>query len=100
MDVKQFLATIKPIVNKGMLDIVPTEKNRITRRKLGLTVIDVEDAILSLTEIDLHKGPIVDRDFPNQELFIFKKQICDEFIYIKLKIIGNMVKCLSFHVDE
>lgn len=82
-------------------DFVPTSKNRSSRHKYGLTQYDIEDFIASLEEEDIIKGPEVDRDYPDEELFIFKKEIIkDVKFYVKIKYKNNQIKIISCHEDE
>ncbi len=82
-------------------DMVPTVKNRNSRRKYGLSLYDIEDFLSKLEIADLIQGPIVDRDYPNEELFIFKKEIIPNVIfYVKIKEKDNQIKILSCHEDE
>ena len=71
--------------------------------KYGLTIQDVKDTILSLTCADYIDGPEKDRD-AHGSVWIFKKELENKIIYIKLKIETNnneqKLKCLSFHEDE
>ena len=81
--------------------MVPTVKNRASKRKYGLTLYDIEDYIAGLTEEDLYKGPENDRDYLGEELFIFKKEIMPKVIfYTKLKYKNDQIKILSCHEDE
>lgn len=103
LDVLIFLKKIKKIINEdpSKLDWIPTSKNRRTRQELGLTIQDIEDNIRNLEEKDLFRGPERDRDIPNELLYIFKKELGNQIIYIKLKLRDNkIVVCLSFHIDE
>lgn len=61
--------------------MVLTAKNRESKRKYGLSQFDIEDYIYSLDEEDLFKGPELDRDYPGEELFIFKKEIIPNVIF-------------------
>ncbi len=101
--VKVFLDEYKRRVAKGNLDFVPAHKNKVSRRKYGLTIIDIENTIMQLDSSDLHSGPEKDRDRPNEELWIFKKELLEAKVvfYIKLKLRGSKIAvCLSFHEDE
>ncbi len=103
MNASEFLSKIKEIINEdpSKLDWVPTQKNRRTRQELGLSIQDIEDNIKNLEETDLFRGPEKDRDIPDELLYIFKKSLESQIIYIQLKL-GNhkIVVCLSFHIDE
>lgn len=88
-------------MKSGNYDMVPTTKNRTSKRKYGLSQYDIEDCIANLEAEDLYKGPEPDRDCPGEELFIFKKEIIPDVIfYIKLKYKNNQIKILSCHEDE
>lgn len=92
-------------VNEGTYDFVPTDKNRNSRRKYGLTMFDVEDFLKSITENDLESGPETDRNIPNEVVFIFKKEIINGvFFYVKIKkdikVSYDRIKILSCHEDE
>ena len=88
-------------MKSGNYDMVPTAKNRNSKRKYGLLQYDIEDYIASLEAEDLYKGPEPDRDCPGEELFIFKKEIIPNVIfYTKLKYKNNQIKILSCHEDE
>jgi len=81
--------------------MVPTLKNRTSKRKYGLSQYDIEYYIASLEKEDLYKGPEPDRDCPGEELFIFKKEILPDVIfYTKIKYKNKMIKILSCHEDE
>ena len=57
--------------------------------------------ILSLKADNLYKGPEVDRDYPNETLYIFKKEIIKNVVfYVKLKFKDGVIKILSCHEDE
>ena len=101
LEVSEILQLVQKSMKDGNYDMVPTPKNRNSRRKYGLTLNDIEDLIFSLNEGNLVKGPEIDRDFPGEELFIFKKEIyCNVVFYIKLKFKDNQIKILSCHEDE
>lgn len=81
--------------------MIPTVKNRNSKRKYGLSQYEIEDYIASLELEDLYKGPELDRDFPGEELFIFKKEIQPNIVfYTKLKYKNGQIKILSCHEDE
>jgi len=81
--------------------MVPTAKNRISKRKYGLSQFDIEDHLESLESDDLYKGPVLDRDYSGEELFIFKKEIIQNVVfYTKIKYKNNQIKILSCHEDE
>lgn len=89
------------VVNKSY-DLVPTEKNRTSRKKYALTIFDIEDFLLSICENDLYSGPEIDRDIPTEQVFIFKKEIIEGIIfYVKIKkdskVEYNRIKIISCH---
>lgn len=101
MEVTDILKLIKQSIKTGTYDMIPTIKNRESKRKYGLSQFDIEDYIASLEKEDLHKGPEPDRDYPGEELFIFKKEIIPNVVfYTKLKFKNNQIKILSCHEDE
>lgn len=105
MDVVQIIELLHKSVGEGNYDFVPTEKNRNSRRKYGLSVFDIEDYLLSITEGDLYSGPVEDRDILGDYVFIFKKEILNEVVfYVKVKkdskVNYDRIKILSCHEDE
>ena len=79
--------------------------NRNSRRKYGLTIYDIEDFLKSISETDLHSGPEIDRDKPNEEVFIFIKEILNGVnFYVKIKkdsrVTYDRIKILSCHEAE
>lgn len=105
MTVTQIINLLHQSVADKSYDLVPTEKNRNSRRKYGLTIFDIEDFLMTITENDLYSGPEQDRDIPDEKVFIFKKEILEDVIfYIKIKkdskVAYNRIKILSCHEDE
>lgn len=101
MDVNEFLIEAKKRITDGKLDIVPTSKNTTTRRRHGLTVLDIEDFLKSLTASDLESGPEEDRDYPGEYVYIFGKEIFrGTLFYVKIKLKEDLLKCLSCHDDS
>lgn len=75
----------------------------ITKRKYGWTVEDQENMIRLLEPKDLVEGPVIDRDIPSEDVWIFKRKYdgVELIIYIKLKIRDNKeCICMSIHDDE
>ena len=70
----------------------------------GLTWEDAKAEIYTLTTDDYFQGPSVDRNFPTSDrLWVFKKKIDGESIYIKFKVLymeDGSVRVVSFHIDE
>lgn len=101
MEVTEILKLTKASIKSGKYDMVPTAKNRASKRKYGLSQFEIEDYIFSLELEDLHKGLESDRDYSGEELFIFKKEIIPNVVfYTKLKYKDNQIKILSCHEDE
>lgn len=101
MDVVELLEKIKIAMKDKNYDMVPTLKNRISKRKYGLTQYDIEEYISNLKICDLYKGPEPDRDCPGEVLFIFKKEIIKNVVfYAKIKYKNNQIKIISCHEDE
>ena len=71
MTVTQIINLLHKSVDNKTHDLIPTEKNRNSRRKFGLTIYEIEDFLKSINELDLDSGPEIDRDRPNEEVFIF-----------------------------
>ena len=100
-DVLLFLTRLKIIAGKSF-DFVWTEKNKDAMICLGYTSTrDILPHIFALTIQDYVDGPCLDRDtnYPDP-VWIFAPTIEQTTFYIKLKIIGNQVRCLSFHEAE
>lgn len=105
MTVTQIINLLHKSVADKSYDLVPTEKNRNSRRKYGLTIYDIEDFLKSISETDLHSGPEIDRDKPNEEVFIFIKEILNGVnFYAKIKkdsrVTYDRIKILSCHEAE
>jgi len=56
MTVTQIINLLHKSVADKSYDLVPTEKNRNSRRKHGLTIYDIEDFLKSISETDLYSG--------------------------------------------
>lgn len=105
MTVTQMINLLHKSVADKSYDLVPTAKNRNSRRNYGLTIYDIEDFLLSISETDLDRGPEIDRDKPDEEVFIFIKEIVREVnFYVKIKkdssVCYDRIKILSCHRAE
>lgn len=83
--------------------IVNTQKNRVTRYKLGITVQDQKDLICDLTDSDYISGPEDDYDSSRPgQIWKFKRSAFKTVFYIKIKIEDNATeaKALSCHIDN
>lgn len=99
--VLKFLVQLKALASKNF-DFVWTEKNKRAMIKLGYTgKQDVLLHIMNLAVQDYVKGPCPD-DNPKmpEAVWVFAPEINDETFYVKVKIIGSQVRCLSFHEAE
>ena len=77
------------------------QKTKTLVENTGLSFLEIEDFIYSLEKEDLNKGPVPDYDFPNEEVFIFKKEILPGVMfYVKVKEKNGQIKILSCHEDE
>jgi len=85
--------------------MIPTVKNRNSRRKYGFTILDIEEFLKNIGIEDFLKGPEIDRDVPEDEVFMFKKEIIGGVMfYIKVKkdntVTYDRIKILSCHEDD
>jgi hypothetical protein len=107
--VRDFLKSVKWAIQKsytgqrGWIFSTASEKNLKTLAKLEMTIDDVKKEILSLSVIDYIAGPLKDPKIKG-DIWIFKRIIQGEDIYIKLKLWGDKrdleVRVLSFHIAE
>lgn len=100
----EILKLVKVAIENKNIDFVPREKNRKTLAQLGITWRDAIDEIKSLEETNYFKGPMEDKDRKDGDsLWVFKKVVVGEIIYIKFKIDStakNQLKVIGFHIDE
>ncbi len=98
------LAQVRSALDADKYQFIPRRKNMHTLAQLGLTVQDAKNEIYTLTPAHYHSGPMIDRDRPTSDhLWVFKKRVEGEILYIKFKILyqeDGSVKVLSFHIDE
>jgi hypothetical protein len=100
-EIEVIINKTKQAIKDRTYDIVPTSKNRETRRKYAITLEELEEFLESLEAINLIKGPEEDRDYPGEYIYVFKKEFLSGIIfYIKLKEKNNQIKILSCHEDE
>jgi hypothetical protein len=107
--VKDFLKSVKWAIQKsyrgqrGWIFSTASEKNLKTLAKLEMTIEGVKREILSLSVMDYYAGPLKDPKIKG-DVWIFKRVIQGEEIYIKLKLWGDNrdleVRVLSFHIAE
>ncbi|MBQ3044563.1 MAG: type II toxin-antitoxin system MqsR family toxin [Clostridia bacterium] len=103
-DVDLFLSDVKNAIRQKNYTPIDRDKNLNTLAQLGITWKDAIDEINELSFSNYIKGPEIDRDFPQHDhLWVFKKGMMGETIYIKLKILyqnNKSLLVLSFHIDE
>ena len=107
MDLISFLNEAKKRILAGKLDFIPRAKNITFLQLHGLTPLDVEDILLNITTNDFFSGPVPDISIPSEEVWVFKKYIESEYVYIKIKLrqyrnstlVDDLV-CISLHTDE
>ena len=83
----------------------PRLENQTTLATLGITSKHAFDEMLSLSDQDYYSGPDKDWDRPEAPpLWVFKKMIGNERIYIKFKIFNKgedkHLLVISFHIDR
>lgn len=105
LQVEEIVNLLYESVSNRSYDMVPTAKNRNSRRKYGLTILDIENFLKTIEIGDLFKGPEPDRDVSGEEVFIFKKEIMEGVsFYVKVKkdstVSYDRAKILSCHEDE
>ena len=107
--VREFLQSVKWAIQKsykgqrGWIFSTASENNLKTLAKLEMTIDDVKKEILSLSVMEYCAGPLKDPKIRG-DVWIFKKVIQGEDIYVKLKLWGDKrdleVRVLSFHIAE
>lgn len=101
MTVDEILEKFKKVVKEGTYKVVERPKNLNSRRKYGKTWQDLEDFFLTIDKNDLFDGPTKDYDYPDEELFIFKKELVPGVMfYVKIKDFEDTIKIISCHEDE
>ena len=93
---------------KECLDLSNIKVEEIIKRIVEIlkcvdkTIYDIEDFLISISEEDLYSGPEKDRDRPDEEVFIFLKEILPGIqLYVKIKkdsrVAYDRIKILSCH---
>ncbi|MDA3931867.1 MAG: hypothetical protein PF513_03945 [Tenericutes bacterium] len=101
--ISKFLRSIKTV---DEIIVIPTDKNRRTRYRLGITIGEQEDMIRNLTKDEYIKGPVDDHDVSrSSKLWVFKHNYNGTVIYIKITEIeiindNGSVRALSCHIDN
>lgn len=101
--IEAFLTDVRASIDSGKFIPVPRSKNISTLTRIGITWDDAKDEIYALTANDYISGPEIDRNNPSSDfLWIFKKMVMGQLIYIKIKVLyqaDQSVKAVSFHID-
>ena len=98
-DINHIIRHIHKCARNNNVVFVQTNKNRNTIRIYDLVDNERINILLKLKEEHLFKGPIVDKDYPNEYLYVFKyfyKKV-DILIYIKIKVLDKYIRVISFH---
>ncbi len=102
--VENMLHDMREALAQGKFYFVRRSKNMKTLAQLGLVPSDIVDKLHELTYADYISGPETDWNRPDDDkLWIFKKRVNSEVVYIKLKVeyqTDKSVRVLSFHIDE
>jgi len=103
-DVEKILADMRSALLQKKYVWIDRKKNKDTIADLGIMMSDVWDELFDLKYSDYRSGPEIDRDLPDSDkLWIFKKGINGQVIYIKFKVEyqkDGQVRLISFHIDE
>lgn len=101
-----YIEFAKEAIKERRFSVEDRRKNNQTLIDLNLTLKDVFDVLMTLDVTNYIDGPSPDRDRPGtSDFWKFKINVCGKVIYIKMKIeeideSKNMVKVVSFHIDE
>lgn len=102
--IERILNDLRNGIDNRRFTLVPRRKNMETLARLGITGRVAKDEIRSLRASDYFSGPSPDYDrLGSDDLWVFKKQVLGQTIYIKFKIEyqnDKDVKVISFHIDE
>lgn len=102
VDINDFILDLRETIEQNKFRLIPRKSSIRTLSKLGITYEDAIDEIYNLTVDDYVKGPVDDYEPSEKEpVWIFKKEIIEKTIYIKLKVAHNKEgKAISFHFDN
>lgn len=91
-----FLREFKKALSRGDWEIV--QRRAQYARTTEMTPAAIKQVLFSLTPDDCLKGPEEDRDRSGEYLWVFRKDgALIPNLYIKLKILDNHAKVISFH---
>ena len=102
-DVGRFLSEFQQMARVFDLLVINRIKNFDGLKKLEITASIRKEVILSLTEENYYRGPTVDQDRPEFEIWEFGTEIdAGKEVYIKLSRRRENKKpiCISFHPPE
>lgn len=103
-EIDKILLDMRNAIDSDKCIPIYRRKNLETLSTLGITWSDAITEIYSLTSSDYFSGPDIDRDMPTTDkLWVFKKYIYGDIIYIKLKVeyqINGEMRIVSFHIDN
>lgn len=103
-DIELVLSDMRQAIRSNCCFLVPRKDNLNTLAQLGISSKDAFEEIIQLTYTDYFQGPMTDRDRPTEDaLWVFKKTIQNEVVYIKFKIEYQKdggAKFISFHIDR
>lgn len=98
--IHSFLMTFKAAASKNGVYCIDRRDHINALSELGLTKLEREEILLSLSVSDYCDGPKPDRDLPG-DLWEFGKVVDEKMVYIKLKVAVDgrqiLAKCISFH---
>lgn len=102
-DVEAFLSDARAAIEDGEYIFDKSQKNIETLKRLGKTLEEALDEICNLDIGDIFSGPEVHDRNPNlDKVWMFKKNVFYQTIYIKLQVLYQHDKRLvvmSFHID-
>ena len=102
--VEAFLREMFTLYDAGMVEAIERQETKPTLMMLGLTPQDAMDEVRNLHVDEYWSGPEdeIDQGRPPGDIWVFKRKICGNIIYIKIKINTkrNMLIFVSFHTDK
>ncbi|MBN1775166.1 MAG: type II toxin-antitoxin system MqsR family toxin [Clostridiales bacterium] len=103
-EIEKLLSDVRNSINTGCFTCIDRKQNMHTLARLGWLWKDALEEICALSYRDYRQGPMTDRDRPTEDkLWIFKRNVQGEMIYIKFKIAYQKNEefiLISFHFNE
>ena len=109
-EITEYLSKIKELIIKNNNNLIISTNRDINlsfMKKYGLTKKNIIDIINSLNEVNFEEKVINEhQDYPNENLYIFSKNIelvddkgniKDVMLYIKFNLLNKKVILISFH---